>query len=206
MAKINYHQELNSAQLKAVESIHGPHLVIAGAGSGKTRVLVHRVAYLVQQGITPEQILLLTITRRSAQEMLRRASILLDERCRNVAGGTFHSFANTILRKYAKLLEINNNFTILDQADSEDTVNLIRTQLNFHKSKKTFPRKHAILEVISKSVNKAAEISEVLLDEYPQFIEFAEEIKQIRNEYKKYKRHEDICQLLWKNQKIPRCR
>ncbi|MFH1191382.1 MAG: ATP-dependent helicase [Candidatus Omnitrophota bacterium] len=192
MGKINYHQELNPAQLKAVESIHGPHLVIAGAGSGKTRVLVHRVAYLVEQGIAPEQILLLTFTRRSAEEMLRRASILLDDRCRNVSGGTFHSFANMILRKYAGLLEISNNFTILDQADAEDTVNLIRARLNFHKSKKTFPRKHAILEVISKSVNKSEEISEVLLDEYPQFIEFSEEIKKIRGAYNQYKRQKSL--------------
>ena len=192
MEKIDYHRELNPAQLKAVESIHGPHLVIAGAGSGKTRVLVHRVAYLVQQGIAPEQILLLTFTRRSAEEMLRRASLLLDERCRNVSGGTFHSFANMILRKYAKLLEISNNFTILDQSDAEDAVNLIRTQLNFHKSEKRFPRKHAILEVISKSVNKSEEISGVLFDEYPQFIEFTEEIKKIRDEYAKYKRQKSL--------------
>jgi len=192
MKKIDYHRELNPAQLKAVESINGPHLVIAGAGSGKTRVLVHRVAYLVEQGIAPEQILLLTFTRRSAEEMLRRASLLLDERCRNVSGGTFHSFANMILRKYAKLLEINNNFTILDQADAEDAVNLMRTQLNFHKTEKRFPRKHAILEVISKSVNKSEEISDVLLDEYPQFIEFSAEIKKIRDEYSKYKRQKSL--------------
>ncbi|MCX5698348.1 MAG: ATP-dependent helicase [Candidatus Omnitrophica bacterium] len=192
MEKINYHRQLNPAQLKAVESISGPHLVIAGAGSGKTRVLVHRVAYLVQQGIAPEQILLLTFTRRSAQEMLRRASLLLDERCKNVSGGTFHSFANMILRKYAKLLEISSNFTILDQADAENVVNLIRTQLNFYKSEKCFPRKHAILEVISKSVNKSEEISGVLFDEYPQFIEFAEEIKKIRDEYNKYKHQKSL--------------
>src|SRR3989338_8013296 len=123
MKKINYHKELNPAQLKAVESIDGPHLVIAGAGSGKTRVLVHRVAYLVEQGVKPEQILLLTFTRRAAEEMLRRATLLLDERCKHISGGTFHSFANMILRKYAKLLEISNNFTILDQADAEDAVN-----------------------------------------------------------------------------------
>jgi len=187
MKKIDYHQELNPAQLKAVESINGPHLVIAGAGSGKTRVLVHRVAYLVEQGVRPEHILLLTFTRRAAEEMLRRASILLDERCKNVSGGTFHSFANMILRKYARLLEISNNFTILDLADAEDAVNLVRTQLGFHKSEKRFPRKHAILEVISKSVNKSEEISDVLDDEYPQFMEFTSEIKKIRDEYNKYK-------------------
>jgi len=187
MQKIDYHKELNSAQLKAVESVDGPYLVIAGAGSGKTRVLVHRVAYLVEKGIKPEQILLLTFTRRSAEEMLRRASLLLDERCKHVAGGTFHSFANMILRKYAKLLEISNNFTILDRADAEDAVNLVRTQLGFHKSEKRFPRKHAILEVISKSVNKSAEIKDVLYGEYPQFIEFTDSIKKIRDAYRKYK-------------------
>ena len=192
MHKIDYHKELNPAQLKAVESVEGPYLVIAGAGSGKTRVLVHRVAYLVQKGIAPEQILLLTFTRRSAEEMLRRASLLLDERCKHVSGGTFHSFANMILRKYANLLGINNNFTILDQADAEDAVNLIRMQLNFHKSEKRFPRKHAILEVISKSVNKSEEISGVLLDEYPQFIEFAQELRKIRDEYNKYKRQKSL--------------
>jgi len=192
MKKIDYHQELNPAQLKAVESVNGPHLVIAGAGSGKTRVLVHRVAYLVEQGVRPEQILLLTFTRRAAEEMLRRACILLDERCKSVSGGTFHSFANMILRKYAKLLEISNNFTILDQADAEDAVNLVRTQLGFHKSQKRFPRKHAILEVISKSVNKSEEISDVLYDEYPQFMEFSEEIKKIRNEYNKYKQQKSL--------------
>lgn len=192
MKKIDYCAELNSAQLQAVESIHGPHLVIAGAGSGKTRVLVHRVAYLVEQGVKPEHILLLTFTRRASEEMLRRASILLDERCKSVSGGTFHSFANMILRKYAKLLELNNNFTILDQADAEDAVNLVRTQLGFHKSEKRFPRKHTILEVISKSVNKSEELSDVLYDEYPQFIEFSEEIKKIRNEYNKYKRQKSL--------------
>lgn len=192
MSKINYHQELNPAQLKAVESIQGPHLVIAGAGSGKTRVLVHRVAYLVEQGIAPEHILLLTFTRRSAEEMLRRASTLLDERCRNVAGGTFHSFANMILRKYAHLLALNNNFTILDQADAQDAINLIRTQLNFHKSEKRFPRKHTILEVLSKSINKSVEISDVLDQEYPQFIEFTAELKKIRAGYIKYKQEKSL--------------
>jgi len=192
MKKIDYRKELNCAQLKAVESIDGPHLVIAGAGSGKTRVLVHRVAYLVEKGVRPEQILLLTFTRRAAEEMLRRAALLLDERCKKVSGGTFHSFANMILRKYARLLEISNNFTILDRADAEDTVNLLRTKLGYHKSDKRFPRKHAILEVISKSVNKSSQLSDVLYDEYPQFMEFTEEIKKIRDEYNKYKRQKSL--------------
>ena len=185
--KIDYASDLNPAQLQAVQSTEGPHLVIAGAGSGKTRVLVYRVAYLVEKGVSPQEILLLTFTRKASQEMLRRASALLDERCQKVSGGTFHSFANMILRKYAALLGLSNNFSILDQSDSEDTVNLIRTQLGYNKLQKRFPRKGAIADVISKSVNKSKDIGTVLYDEYPQFIEWEEEIKKIRDEYAKYK-------------------
>ncbi|MBU1727538.1 MAG: ATP-dependent helicase [Candidatus Omnitrophica bacterium] len=190
--KIDYSKELNEAQLDAVQSIEGPHLVIAGAGSGKTRVLVYRVAYLVEKGVRPDEILLLTFTRRAAEEMLKRASLVLDERCSRVAGGTFHSFANMILRKYGKAIDLNNNFSILDDSDAQDTVNLMRTQLGFHKSEKRFPRKKAILEVISKSVNKSESLEDVLYDEYPQFMEFSEDIKKIRDEYVKYKKQKSM--------------
>jgi len=185
---IDYEKELNPAQLEAVKSTQGAYLVIAGAGSGKTRTLVFRVAYLVEKGVAPDEILLLTFTRKAAEEMLRRASLLLDERCRRVSGGTFHSFANSILRKYARVLGIQNNFSILDESDAEDTVNLIRTKLGFDKMDKRFPRKKAILEVISKSINKSEELGTVLYDEYPQFIEWEEEIKKIQQEYVKFKR------------------
>ena len=185
---IDYKNELNKAQLEAVQSIEGSYLVIAGAGSGKTRVLVHRVAYLVESGVRPDEILLLTFTRRASEEMLRRASILLDQRCSKVSGGTFHSFANMILRKYAPAVGLSNSFSIIDESDAQDAVNLIRTQLGFHKTEKRFPRKKAILESISKSVNKSSPIEEILYDEYPQFIEWADEIKKIRDEYIKYKR------------------
>lgn len=186
--KIDYARELNPAQLKAVHSTEGPHLIIAGAGSGKTRVLVYRVACLVEKGVRPDEILLLTFTRKAAYEMLNRASLLLDERCQRVSGGTFHSFANAVLRKYAKVLGLSNNFTILDESDAQDTINLIRTQLGFHKSEKRFPRKKAILEVISKSINKSEDLETVLYDEYPHFIEWLDEIKKIEREYAKYKR------------------
>jgi len=185
--KIDYKKELNPAQLEAVQSMAGQYLVIAGAGSGKTRVLVYRVANLVEKGIRPDEILLLTFTRKAAEEMLRRSSLLLDERCKKVAGGTFHSFANSVLRKYAKVLGLSNSFTILDRTDAEDAINLIRTQLGFNKTDKRFPRKRAITEVISFSVNKSEKIEDVLYDEYPQFIEFSEEIEKINQEYKKYK-------------------
>ncbi|MDD2927252.1 MAG: ATP-dependent helicase [Candidatus Omnitrophica bacterium] len=185
--KIDYKNELNPAQLEAVKSIDGAYLVIAGAGSGKTRVLVHRVAYLVEKGIKPDEILLLTFTRRAAEEMLHRASLLLDKRCSRVSGGTFHSFANATLRRYAKALHLANNFSILDESDAADTINLIRARLGFDKTDKRFPRKRAILEVISKSINKSQKLADVLYDEYPQFLEFGDEIKKIREEYRKYK-------------------
>ncbi|MBR3889042.1 UvrD-helicase domain-containing protein, partial [bacterium] len=102
--KVDYEKELNPQQLQAVMSKEGSILVIAGAGSGKTKTLTFRVARLIEDGVAPENILLLTFTKKAAAEMLNRATSVLDDRCENVAGGTFHSFANMILRKYSKIL------------------------------------------------------------------------------------------------------
>jgi len=190
--KINYEEELNEAQHKAVAITDGPVLVIAGAGTGKTRTLVYRVAKLVESGINPESILLLTFTRRAANEMLRRASSILDERCSKVAGGTFHSFANTILRKYAGLIGFNTNFTILDNSDAEDAINVIRTQLGFHKKEKRFPKKATIRKVISKSINKSCTIELVVKEDYPQFIVNLSDLQKINEHYKQYKKAKSI--------------
>ena len=190
--KIDYQKELNTKQREAVFSTVGPHLVIAGAGSGKTRVLVYRVAYLVEQGVRPEEILLLTFTRKAASQMLRRASLILDERCVRVSGGTFHSFANIILRKYAACLGLSNNFTILDKSDAEDTINLIRSKLGFHKANKRFPRKGALCALFSKSVNKSENIKKVLYADYPHFTEWEGEIIKIKDEYALYKRSKSL--------------
>lgn len=185
---IEYEKELNSAQLDAVRSVNGPHLVIAGAGSGKTRVLVYRVAYLVEQGIRPDEMILLTFTRRAAEQMLRRASQVLDDRCAKVTGGTFHSFANMILRRYAGMAGLSPSFAIMDQSDAEDTVNLVRTNLGYHKLHKRFPRKSALLDVISKSVNKGQSLDKTLEDEYPHFLEWEKEVRAIRDGYVEYKK------------------
>ncbi|RJP54657.1 MAG: ATP-dependent helicase [Deltaproteobacteria bacterium] len=190
--KIKYEDELNESQLKAVEVVEGPILVIAGAGSGKTRTLVYRVARLVEEGVNPEHILLLTFTRKASHEMLRRASAILDERCGKVSGGTFHSFANTILRRYANLIGFNNNFTILDRGDSEDVINLIRAQFGFHKKELRFPRKQAVTNVISKSINKGCSIEDVLTEDYPQFAENSNDLQKIHEEYKRYKKAKSI--------------
>lgn len=114
--KINYELDLNKSQYNAVMHNEGAALVIAGAGTGKTRTLVYRVARLIEDGVSPESILLLTFTRKAAKEMLRRASLLLDGRCEKVSGGTFHSFATNILRRYADLINYQRTFNIIDQS------------------------------------------------------------------------------------------
>lgn len=137
---IPYEQELNPSQLSAVCHMKGPALVLAGAGTGKTRVLVYRLARLVESGIPPEHILLLTFTRKSASEMLRRASTMLGGRCDKVHGGTFHSFAHRILRRFAPELGFNQTFSVIDQSDVEDAMNLIRNRKTINKSKRRFLR------------------------------------------------------------------
>ncbi len=184
---IDYKNQLNPAQYEAVTSVDGPHLIIAGAGTGKTRTITFRVAYLVELGVKPEAILLLTFTRRAAQEMLRRASILLDARCEKVAGGTFHSFANLILRQYAPLLKFEPSFTILDQGDAEDVVNLLRTQMKLDTRERRFPRKQTLFDIFSKSVNTVAPIKHVLHEEYPHYEDYLEEIIALQNAYEDYK-------------------
>ena len=121
--------ELNPAQKEAALFGKGPLLVIAGAGSGKTKTLVYRVARLVEDNVPPERILLLTFTRKAATEMLNRASRTLDSRCQRIAGGTFHSFGVSLLRKYAERLGYGPQFTILDRSDAED-VDRKSTRLN----------------------------------------------------------------------------
>jgi DNA helicase-2/ATP-dependent DNA helicase PcrA len=185
--RIDYRNELNPAQYEAVTSVNGPHLIIAGAGTGKTRAITYRVAYLVELGVKPESILLLTFTRRAASEMLRRAAILLDSRCEKVAGGTFHSFANTVLRHYAPLIRFESSFTILDQGDAEDVVNLLRTTMKCDTRERRFPRKQTLFDIFSKSVNTHQTIKHVLKEEYPHFEEYLEEISSLHKAYESYK-------------------
>jgi len=190
--KIDYEDKLNNAQREAATRQKGPMLVIAGAGSGKTRTLVYRAIRLIEDGINPENILLLTFTRKAAGVMLRRASRLLDERCSNISGGTFHSFANMILRRYAKLIGFNNNFSILDRKDAEDVIGLIRTNMGYHKSKERFPHKETIADVISKALNKDCPIETVLKEGYPHFAQNSKDMKKIQKEYSSYKKNRSI--------------
>jgi DNA helicase-2/ATP-dependent DNA helicase PcrA len=191
--RINYNEELNPQQLEAVATINGPVLVIAGAGSGKTRVVVYRVAFMIENGIDPSGILLLTFTRKAASEMLGRVQELLkDSTPQKIFGGTYHAFSNYLLRKYANLLNIPENFTIIDEEDSADTIDLIRSELKIEKQEKAFPRKHRIQEIISSARNRNLSIRNVIESEFTGLNKFIEQIELINAGYEKYKK---ICRI-----------
>lgn len=189
---INYKNELNPGQFEAVSAVKGNYLLIAGAGTGKTRTLVYRVARLIELGYDPSSILLLTFTRKAATEMMSRASALLDNRCTKINGGTFHSFANLTLRRFSKLAGLDSSFTILDQGDSEDVINLIRSQQNIEKFKKRFPKKNTIYKMISLSVNKDIPVEKIIETEYPHFLEFSDIIIKINSVFSEYKQKNNM--------------
>lgn len=189
---INYSDLLNPAQYEAASSVDGVYLVIAGAGTGKTRTLVYRVARLIEMGYDPSSILLLTFTRKASREMMSRAAQLLDDRCSRINGGTFHSFANLTLRRYAKSVGLDSAFTILDQGDSEDVINLIRAQLQLDRLKKRFPNKKTLYSVCSLSVNTGKTIEEILEEDYPHYSGFAEQISEIKKVFIDYKRKNNL--------------
>src|SRR5207249_4380793 len=190
--RIDYEGELNPAQHAAATTLEGPVLVVAGAGSGKTRTLVYRVARLVESGINPAQILLLTFTRKAAEEMLRRASMLVGGSCEHVAGGTFHSFANTVLRRMARRLGMKPGFTILDRSDSEDVVNLLRSRAGLDRKERRFPRKSAIVEIFSMAVNRSTTVPALLEDGYVHLYEHLDDLVRLEEEYRRYKREKDL--------------
>lgn len=185
---IDYAAELNPQQHAAATAAGGPVLVAAGAGTGKTRTLVYRVAYLVETGVEPEQIVLLTFTRRAAHEMLARAADLLDGRCRRVRGGTFHAFCLSILRRYASRIGFDRRFTILDAADAADVVDVLRTAGGYHKGEKRFPRKKTLYNMFSAATNRGLSVREIVEGSYPQFAGFLDQIETLYEEYGRYKR------------------
>jgi DNA helicase-2/ATP-dependent DNA helicase PcrA len=189
---LDYQAELNESQYRVVTTFEGPLLVVAGAGSGKTRTLTYRVARMVESGIPPESILLLTFTRKAAQEMLRRAATLLDSRCQRVAGGTFHSFANMILRRYAHVIGFQSGFTILDQGDSEDVISLLREQLGLNKQSHRFPNKSTIQTIFSKAVNKVMSVQQIVEKYYSQFAQDLDDLNHLYTAYKTYKASHQI--------------
>ena len=188
LSGIDYRKELNDAQYAAATSVEGPCLVIAGAGTGKTRTLVYRVARLIDIGVDPRTILLLTFTRRAAEEMLRRASLLIDNRCDKVSGGTFHSFANTVLRHYGRKIELEPSFSIMDRPDSEDLIQMIRTELGLNAKEKRFPRKQTVGEIFSMALNKQWTISDLIERDYPHLYDFLDDLLRLYERYVEYKK------------------
>jgi DNA helicase-2/ATP-dependent DNA helicase PcrA len=185
---LDYRKELNDAQYQAATTVEGPLLIVAGAGTGKTRTLVYRVAHLIDIGVDPRSILLLTFTRRAAEEMLRRASLLIDSRCNQVAGGTFHSFANLVLREFGRRIDLSPSFTIMDRPDSEDAIQLLRTEMGLNYKDRRFPRKQTVAEIFSMSVNKQITIADLLEREYPHLYDSLDDLLQLYERYAEYKK------------------
>ncbi len=190
-----YTRNLNPAQLEAVTVVDGPVLVIAGAGSGKTRTIVYRLAYLADQGVPPSSILLLTFTRKASQEMLHRASMLRgtgDKGLIGVTGGTFHSFAFGVLRRFAGAQSPDgrtpdNRVTIMDQADAEGVIRDARDRLKIAKGDRSFPRRGTVLQLISKSRNKERLLEDVITDEAAHLMPYAEDMARLTREYTVFK-------------------
>jgi len=191
--RIQYKAQVNASQYEAITTTEGPLLVIAGAGSGKTRTLTYRVARLVEEGVPPSSILLLTFTRKAAQQMLQRATQLLDGRCGQVAGGTFHSFGNTILRKYASHLGFPSGFAIMDRVDAEAAISILRKEIDAAAKHRSFPRKRTLANIFSRAVNKMTTIEDVVYDDYPHL---SSDLEAIVNLFQAYKRHKSEHQLL----------
>ncbi len=183
---VDIEKRLNPAQYAAVTATEGPLLVIAGAGSGKTRVIEYRVLHLVRQNVDPRSILLLTFTKRASREMLGRAA-RHDPRCAQADGGTFHSFCYRMLRRYAKNIGFDPSFTVLDESDAEEAVKRCATRLGMYEREKRFPRKNTLKNIISVTVNKNMSVENVLRREYPHFARYAPDIKELRQAYAEYK-------------------
>lgn len=185
---IDYHKELNEQQYAAVTAGDGPMLVIAGAGSGKTRTLTYRVAWLVEHGVAPERILLLTFTNKAAREMLRRVEGLLPMDVSAIWGGTFHHVANRMLRRHAKLLGYGNDFTILDREDAGDMLNDCVAEAGIDTKAERFPKGDVLAEIYSLAVNTERSIEQVLAEQYEYFEHLAGPIKTLRDVYADRKR------------------
>ena len=185
---ISFEKDLNSAQYEAVMHHEGPLLVIAGAGSGKTRTLVYRVARLVTSGIDPSNILLLTFTRKAAATMLERAAKIGGVACQKVQGGTFHAFCHRMLRSYCHICNYPPGFTIMDQSDAQDLIQLLAKQMELTGKGKKFPTKAALNSIFSKVANSGSSIEEILESNYPHMLEHAQGIHRLYVAYNDYKR------------------
>jgi len=196
---IDYQANLNPQQLKVVKEADGSSLVLAGAGSGKTRVLIYRLAYLIEKGITPQQILLVTFTNRAATEMINRAETLLKSNFSNLWSGTFHHIGNIILRKESTNLDYSSNFTIVDSEDAKDLIDDCLQDLDMNNKGKMLPKKDIIYTIYNLSSNSQKNIELTINEHYPHLENYTQEIKKVLLCYKKKKKQSqvmDFCDLL----------
>ncbi|MDH5235419.1 MAG: ATP-dependent helicase [Gemmatimonadota bacterium] len=189
---VDFAAELNDAQRAAATHGDGPLLIVAGAGTGKTRTLVYRVAHLIEQGVPAARILLLTFTRRAAQEMLARAERLVGSHSRGVHGGTFHGTAHRLLRRFGPEAGLPGDFTILDQGDAEDLMQLSRAGAGVADKTKRFPKKATLHHIYSRHVNTEIPVGAILREEFPRFIEFEEEIGKVFADYTRRKQDRNL--------------
>jgi len=192
---LSWLDELNKEQREAVTHGDGPILVVAGAGTGKTKTLAYRVAYLISEGVDPGRILLVTFTRRASHEMLHRASNVVargTSATGRVWGGTFHSIANRLLRTQVKAVGLRKDFTVLDQGDAENLMNLIRHDMGLHKTEKRFPRKRTCLSIYSRCINTSEDLHRVLEREYPWCMEWEADFREIFSRYVDRKQERNV--------------
>jgi DNA helicase II / ATP-dependent DNA helicase PcrA len=188
----DFASELNPEQAAAATHSDGPLLIIAGAGTGKTRTLVYRVAHLIERGVKAERILLLTFTRRASQEMLSRAERLVGSNSKRVHGGTFHATAHRLLRRYGPAAGLAKDFTIMDQGDSADLMQLARAQLGYAAKTKRFPKKETLQYVYSRHINTGVAVDDIVRDEYAQFVDYLEDFSKIYADYTRRKQERNL--------------
>ncbi|MFN2637047.1 MAG: ATP-dependent helicase [Gemmatimonadaceae bacterium] len=188
----DFTSELNPQQLAAATHGDGPLLIIAGAGTGKTRTLVYRVAHLIERGVPAERILLLTFTRRAAQEMLSRVEQLVGSNSKRVHGGTFHATAHRLLRRYGQAAGLAKGFSIMDQGDSADLMQLSRAQLGYGARTKRFPKKETLHYVYSRHINTGISVEDIIRDEYPQFVDYLDDFAKIYSDYTRRKQERNL--------------
>jgi len=186
--QIDYARELNEQQYAAVTAPPGPSLVIAGAGSGKTRTLIYRVAYLLEQGIPPERILLLTFTNKAAKEMMRRVADLLGQELASLWGGTFHSIGNRVLRQHANRLGYEPDFTILDREDARHLISTCLAESDVDVKATRFPKADVLGDIFSLALNTHKGIQDILREQYDYFDHLAPQVADIQQRYAARKR------------------
>ncbi len=189
--KIDYAKELNAEQLDVVLHGDGPCLVLAGAGSGKTRTITYRVAYLLEQGVRPDEILLLTFTNKAAREMLSRVESLLAGGVKGIWGGTFHGVANRLLRTYATEIGHSQNFTILDSEDSKDLIKLCLKDIEVDTTSRRFPSAANLLSILSFARNARHGVRDTIMKKHPHFLPLEGVISRIAELYEARKKSSD---------------